>query len=165
MQTIRSRRGYEAIVCDCHYNLVKGYTWSETKQGRPGSLVKWRFKTWIYIDGKAQNILMHRLIMGLPKGYVDHKDGDTQNNQCSNLRVTNQTKNNFNQHGAKKGSKSGYKGVYWHKAAQKWAAECVYNHKKYYLGLFDDVKEAARAYNAKALELDSDFAYPNDIKS
>lgn len=156
-----NNRDLDIRVCDCHYELVSGKTWTAYPAERKGALRKWRFKCWV--DGKA--FLIHRLIMGLPKGFVDHIDGDTQNNQCSNLRVTNQTKNNFNQHGAKKGSKSGFKGVYWHKRAQKWAAECVYNRKKHYLGLFENANEAAKAYNIKALELDSEFAYLNEVES
>lgn len=107
---------------------------------------------------------MNRFIMDAKPGEViDHVDGNAMNNACDNLRRGNQTKNNFNQKGPKHNSKSGYKGVYWHKAAQKWAAEVVYEHRKYYLGIFDDVKDAARAYNTKALELDSEFAYINEI--
>lgn len=161
MKQIVTVSGLVAQVCDCHYPLVKDYSWYPMPSNREGAGIKWKFKTFMVIDGKMKQVLMHRLIMGFPKGVIDHIDGDAQNNQCSNLRVTDQTRNNFNQHGPKKGSKSGYKGVYWHKAAQKWCAEVVYNHHKHYLGLFDDVKDAARAYNVKALEIDPDFAYLN----
>lgn len=161
---MHSRSGLEIKICDCHYDLVKGYTWTPYLCDSTGNRVKWRFKTWGILDGKYQQFLLHRIIMGFPTYGVDHADGDTQNNQCNNLRQSNVTQNNFNQKGAKHNSKSGYKGVYWHKAAQKWCAEVVYNHKKHYLGLFEDVKDAARAYNVKATELDLKFAYLNDIQ-
>ncbi|MDU9711648.1 AP2 domain-containing protein, partial [Helicobacter pylori] len=65
--------------------------------------------------------------------------------------------NNANQKRAKHNSKSGHKGVYWHKAAQKWCAEVVCDYKKYYLGVFENKLDAVEAYNAKAKELYGDF--------
>lgn len=116
------------------------------------------------IDGKQVGFLMNRFIMDAKPGeMIDHWDGDSMNNACDNLRRCTQVQNNFNQKGPKHNSVSGFKGVYWHKAAKKWAAEVRYDGKKYYLGIFDDVKDAARAYNAKALELDPEYAYLNEI--
>lgn len=150
-------------MCDCHHDLTKGHTWTPFQSPREKGTGKWRFITYMLIEGKMKRVQIHRLIMGLPKGIIDHADADPSNNACSNLRVTNQTNNNFNQKGAKRGSKSGYKGVYWHKAAQKWCAEVVYNHKKHYLGLFKEVEDAALAYNKKALELCPEFANLNEL--
>lgn len=104
---------------------------------------------------------MHRDIMDAPKNKsVDHIDGDTLNNQCSNLRLATQSQNNANQHGAKKGSKSGVKGVYWHKQASKWCAEVVHDKKKHYLGLFETLEDARIARNKKAKELHGDYYSP-----
>ncbi len=54
-------------------------------------------------------------------------------------------------------NKSGYKGV--HFAQNKWHVEVRGKH----VGYFDDVKDAARAYNEKALELFGEFANLNII--
>ncbi len=163
MKILREVNNVQLRVCDCHYSLTNYQTWTPWQSGRERGTEKWRFVTYMLIDGVMRRVQIHRLIMGFPEGVVDHRDADPSNNDCSNLRVTNQTKNNFNQKGPKKGSKSGYKGVYWHKAAKKWAAECRYNGKKHYLGIFDDVKDAARAYNIKAQELDPEFANLNEV--
>lgn len=160
-----STKGQIIKICDCHYDKIKRWKWSAALHSNPGTepkkYIPFRMQV---IDGRQVGFLMNRFIMdALPGEKIDHIDGNSMNNACDNLRRATTSQNNFNQRGPKYNSKSGYKGVYWHKGGQKWAAECVYNHKKHYLGLFEDVKAAARAYNAKAIELDPEFAYPNDI--
>lgn len=96
--------------------------------------------------------------MNPPDGMVvDHINGNPMDNRCSNLRVCTQAQNSLNNHGAKFNSKSGHKGVYWHKAAQKWCAEVVYDGTRHYLGLYKNKLDAAEAYNNKAKELHSQF--------
>lgn len=49
-------------------------------------------------------------------------------------------------------SSTGYKGVYAHQSG-KYEACCRANGKKHYLGLFTDPLQAAKAYDAKAVEV------------
>lgn len=49
---------------------------------------------------------------------------------------------------------SGYRGVGWHKQRQKWRAYIQVHGKLRHLGLFSDIKDAARAYNAVAETLE-----------
>lgn len=163
---IPSTKGQIIKICECHYDKVKHWKWSAKLHSYPGSLpVKYIPYRMQRIDGKNVGILMNRFIMDAKPGeMIDHEDGQSMNNACDNLRRCTPTQNTFNQKGPKHNSKSGYKGVYWHKAAEKWCAGVRYNNKKYYLGIFDDVKDAARAYNVKALELDPEFAYLNEIE-
>ncbi|MDP4181596.1 MAG: hypothetical protein Q8942_10930 [Bacillota bacterium] len=56
-----------------------------------------------------------------------------------------------------------YKGVGWYEPGKKWRTYLHHNKKAYFLGHFDDEKEAARAYNRKALELFGDKAVLNDV--
>ncbi len=103
---------------------------------------------------------MHRMIMGEPKGmFVDHIDGNSQNNRRSNLRICTPAQNLQNQR--PKGGTSRYKGVYFHKKDNKWMAKIGFNGKNTYLGLFEDEILAARAYDKKAKELFGEFAYLN----
>ena len=46
----------------------------------------------------------------------------------------------------------------------KWQASICHNHKRIHIGLFEDIKDAAAAYNRKALELFGEFAFLNEIK-
>lgn len=43
---------------------------------------------------------------------------------------------------------SKYIGVTWHALKGKWSVGCMVDYKRVYLGLFLDVREAAKAFNA-----------------
>lgn len=162
MKTISTSQGKSVQVCDCHYDKVKNYKWSALKLGRhePFSYCAVRFG--VRQGRKPGLILMHREIMDCPTGkVVDHIDGDPSHNYCSNLRVCTQAQNSLNNRRAKHNSKSGHKGVYWHKAAQKWCAEVVFEGKKHYLGVFDSLEKAVEAYNSKAREMHGEFYAPS----
>jgi len=45
-------------------------------------------------------------------------------------------------------STSQYIGVYWHKKHKKWRALLMYNGKRYFIGLFDNEKDAAMKLNS-----------------
>ena len=57
---------------------------------------------------------------------------------------------------------SKYRGVI--KANTKWTAQITYKNEKYYLGIYNDEDDAARAYNKKATELLGDEAQLNDVE-
>ncbi len=58
-------------------------------------------------------------------------------------------------------SSTGYKGVY--RVKGKFRAQLCNRDLRLHLGYYDDPKEAARAYNAKAVEMYGDFAKLNDV--
>lgn len=84
-----------------------------------------------------------------PAGEIDHINGVKTDNRLVNLRVVTKHENAQNKHRAQSNSKSGVKGVTFHKATGKWAANIVSLQKHHHLGLFDRVEDAAAAY-AKA---------------
>ena len=96
---------------------------------------------WLYVRGEW------------PIGEIDHKDRQAGNNAIRNLRQANRAQNCQNGAGPRAHNKSGYRGVSWHKTANKWIAQIVCNKVHYYLGLFDDPKEAHEAYCAASLRL------------
>ena len=103
------------------------------------------------------HILMHRFILNAPKGMdVDHINHNRLDNRECNLRICTRSQNLGNCL-ITKGRK--YKGI--KKRGKKWQANITCNYKKYYLGIFDSEIEAAKAYDAKALELFGEFAYTN----
>jgi hypothetical protein len=79
-----------------------------------------------------------------PKGEIDHVNRDSLDNRIANLRDVSQSENARNRP-QQANSTSGVKGVYWHKASQRWQAQIAVNGKQIHLGLFDTLDEAARA--------------------
>lgn len=135
-----------ALVDEEDYNRVIKYKWYYTKQG------------YGYNDSVGY---MHRFIMEItdPKILIDHKYHDTLDNRKSQLRVCTKQQNSFNMNSF--GGVSIYKGVYWHKRANKWSVIIRAGKKRLYLGLFTDEEEAARAYDAAAKKYHKDFARLN----
>jgi hypothetical protein len=148
-------RGFVAIVDDEDYAELSRFKWWADGLGYALTTIGGR-------NGK-KNFRMHRMITGAADGMVvDHIDGVAWNNQRSNLRVVTQRENLLNSRG-RLGTMSGYKGVRWYKQTSRWVAHvCCYG-KYHHVGYFMDPIEAARAYNAKALELFGEFARLNVI--
>lgn len=111
-------------------------------------------------DGKTF-LSLHRAILKAEKGVmVDHINGDTLDNRISNLRLCNNTQNQRNQK-LNKANSSGYKGVSWHKTNKRWMARIKISGKLKYLGYFEFVEDAAKAYDVAAKEHFGEFANLN----
>lgn len=96
-------------------------------------------------NNKEKWCSLHGWITDVPKGMeVDHINHDTLDNTNQNLRVVTVSENQQNRKGAKKGSKSGYRGVVWHKASGTWNVQLIVNKVKMSFGYFHDVEEANR---------------------
>jgi hypothetical protein len=112
-----------------------------------------------------RTICMHTSVMKTPDGLeVDHEDGNGLNNQRYNLRVATHTQNLWNT-GVRRSNTSGYKGVSWHQHTGKWRSEIrIGGGQRLYLGVFEDITDAARAYNEAALLHHGEFARLNRIE-
>jgi hypothetical protein len=85
---------------------------------------------------------------------LDHRT--TCPKKCVNpehLRPVPVKQNAENRAGAQINSKTGIRGVYWHKQARKWTAQVGHNGKSYHVGLFKTIEEAEVAVIAKRNEL------------
>lgn len=87
---------------------------------------------WLYVHG----VLPER---------IDHIDGDGLNNKISNLRVISHG-DNVRKARIAKNNTSGYKGVFWRKDTNKWAARSKVDGKYKSLGSFDSKEDAFAAY-------------------
>jgi hypothetical protein len=102
--------------------------------------------------------LAHRLSYELANGTLDDNvilDHICRNRACINpdhLREVTQKQNMENQ-GAHKNSKSGVRGVTWTTRLQCWTAQVGHNGKVIFCGNYRTVDEAAHAVTAKRLEL------------
>jgi|SRR5882757_1320444 len=110
-----------------------------------GKIYKAHRLAWLYMTGEW------------PNGIIDHKNMVRTDNRFSNLRVTNHSCNLANRD-KNKNNTSGAKGVWWHKAANKWTASITVNRKSIYLGLFDSLEEASTKYNEAAKYYFGSFA-------
>lgn len=92
---------------------------------------------------KYTKIRLHQEIMGFPDGIVDHVNGDRLDYRRSNLRVVTDQGNAQNQCLSSRNT-SGYRGVSWNKASEKWYAHAKMSGRMISLGLFDDLHEAGK---------------------
>jgi hypothetical protein len=95
----------------------------------------------------------------MPSVIVDHRDRNPLNNAIDNLRLSDAPKNAANSRLRSQRKYSQYRGVTWY--AGKWVAQARVNGKAKKLGRFTDEEDAARAYDAAALEAYGDHANLN----
>ena len=146
---------YVALVDDEDFENINKHKWNVMKRGK--TLYTQRHIT---VDGKRTTIGIHNAVLN--GKWIDHIDHDGLNNTRSNLRFCTRSENNMNQR-KKNNCTSIYKGVYFSKNEKKWKSTIAINGKNVHLGYFVSETEAAKAYNAKAIELFCEFANLNII--
>lgn len=118
---------------------------------------------YVYGNANGSLSLLHRLIMNAPDDMqVDHINGDKTDNRKRNLRICSASENMQNMMKCSKNT-SGYKGVSWRKAYDKWEAQIGVGKKKIHLGYFESKTEAASAYDRAALLYHKEFANTNSV--
>jgi len=109
-----------------------------------------------YVNGrrvKMQNEVTGHL-------WTDHANNVTLDNRRKNLREADKTQSSCNRRKPKSNT-SGYKGVMWRGNRRHWIAEIAFEGKTIYIGSYKQKIAAARAYDAKAIELHGEFARLN----
>lgn len=81
-----------------------------------------------------------------PDGDIDHINGDRADNRISNLRLCDDSQNQFNVSKKTGVFTSSYKGVGFHSRSKKWRARIRVRNKRIELGYFDTQEEAYAAY-------------------
>lgn len=148
-------RGLVALVDDADFARVMNIApWSASV--KPGT--SYALRAGRRPDGHPTTIRMHNFITGLP--FIDHVNGDGLDNRRCNLRSADKSRNGANR-GAPRQNTTGFKGVTWHKAAGKFAAQIEVLGRRQHLGLFVTAEEAAQAYDQAALEAWGAYAWLN----
>lgn len=156
-------RGYVAYVDDEDYDFLNQWKWFYTNgtNGHNGYAAR---QIRPVPRQRQKTIYMHVVLLMPPMGMVvDHINGITSDNRRKNLRVCTKKQNSQNKAGQSlRASKtSQYRGVTWDKATNKWMAQISINMKRTHIGRYDCEKEAALAYNDKAIQAYGEFANPN----
>lgn len=91
---------------------------------------------------KAHRLAFLYMTGAFPDEEVDHINRDGADNRWANLRSATRSQNESNKLITSRNT-SGYRGVFWEGRCRKWQARGMKDKKEVYLGLFDDVEEAA----------------------
>jgi hypothetical protein len=95
-------------------------------------------------------VRMHRQILNAKPGQiVDHRNRNGLDNRRENLRFATSAQNNINRT---------YRGRFSPDPSGMYRARIAFQGKRIHLGMFATPEEAAKAYDAKALELYGEFA-------
>ena len=122
----------------------------------------------IFYAINRSRVSMHRLILAATRNLqVDHINHDGLDNRRSNLRLCTHKENDRNRR-LQRNNTSGFKGVSMVLKTGKWEAKVRYRDEtgrvfNIVAGYFHDKRQAALAYNRKALEIFGKFAYLNKI--
>lgn len=160
MREIPLTQGKVALVDDADYESLSMYKWHAWKNPKTGEFYARRN---IVVNGKKTIIAMHTVLMQPPEGHeVDHVNLNGLDNRRENLRVVTRSQNMANTRS--RGGSSAYKGVSWSNQAKKWHAYIGYQKRRIHIGFFNEERDAAAAYNTKAMELFGEHALLNDVR-
>jgi hypothetical protein len=134
-----------------HYDPESGdLTWIKPRQRvKVGQKVSGYDNGYSRVRFQGRLLGAHRVAFALyhgrwPTAEIDHIDGNRGNNRISNLREATHAENMRNRkiHST---NVSGVPGVSWHKAARKWQVHIGATKDSRYLGLFENLADAADA--------------------
>ncbi len=149
MKHIELANGKGVVTVDDEwYPLLSQWKWHLTCKGYAERSVRPGYGT-----------MMHRVVNMTPQGlWTDHINGNKLDNRAANLRSCTNAENAQSRERKQK-SKTGFRGVTI--KGSKFQSAIMVGYKKQYLGVFDTAEQAARVYDAKAIELHRSFASLN----
>lgn len=133
------------------FSSLRGYKmWNAKNAGKRAGYLRTDVR-WGYQHREVRlmrsNYKEHRLVWlwmtgEWPKDEIDHKNQDATDNRWPNLRQATHTENMRNISLAKNNT-SGHIGVSWEKRYSKWLAYGRVGGRRKYLGMYEDISEAA----------------------
>ncbi len=159
MRELHLPSGEIAIYDDEDAELIAAHRWRAERSTPYTTYVS----TNVYrADGRRTSAKLHRLLLGCTPGdgrEVDHVNCDGLDNRRANLRIATHGQNRMN--ARPQGGSSRFKGVYFNHG--RWCARITVDGCLVQLGRYDQEKDAARAYDAAAVEHFGERARPNGV--
>lgn len=155
-------QGKTTIIDAADAEKVLPFKWTTMKNCKPRRDMFYARRTIRLENGKQKTVLLHRFILDAPPGFeVDHINGDSLDNRRCNLRLATRSQNTCNIQYLN--NSTGFRGVIPPKKGlrKRFQAQIRCEGIKYWLGNHDTAEAAARAYDAKAIELHGEFAALN----
>jgi hypothetical protein len=154
MKKIPLTQGLFAIVDDEDFERLSKFKWHATINPSTGKFQARR-------RNKSQHVYMQCEIVSRTIGkQIDHRNGDSLDNQKENLRLCSASQNCCNRR-MKQFNTSGFKGV--EKKGKKFCARIKAGMNHIWIGTFKTSIEAARAYNEAAKKYHGEFARLNPV--
>ena len=156
MKKIPLTQGKFALIDDIDYAFLSQWNWRVDPHGYA---IRHSLKS-EHGEGPRTTVKMHRSVLQRVETLiknVDHINRDKLDNRRSNLRQATTSQNGQNTNPRRR-----FKGVYFSKDRQKFRAR-IFASRWIDLGYFDDIVDAAKAYNKAALEHFREFARLNDV--
>jgi len=151
-------QGRVALIDDEDAERVLAYKWHAWWCAKGG---RWYAMRTVQVGKLRRCVRLHRFIVNAPDGVqVDHIDRDSLNNRRSNLRFATHGQNQTNKK-RHRTNKTGFKGVYWHKAKRTFVAQVRCGGVTYSLVGFNTAQDAARARDMLAKRYHGEFATLN----
>lgn len=139
-----------AIIDAADLPKIVGRSWHLTPHGYARSDIR--------RNGRRVRLYMHRVILDTP-ATVDHANRNKLDNRRCNLRPATTA-----QQATNSAPRNRYRGVSyfpWDKRQKRWVARIFSGDRRQHIGYYATAEEAARAYDAVAIELFGEFAFLN----
>jgi len=163
-----TKMGYDMIeFLRANFEYRDGAIYRTSCQGgeatgkRAGWLTTCNGKPYWKVSVMRKTMYLHHVVFLLHHGflpkYIDHKDGNSTNNQIENLREATQSQNIANSK-LSASNTSGYKGVVWRKDTKKWQAQLTVDGKNISLGSHTTKEKAHEAYKSASSKYFEEFS-------
>lgn len=150
--TITLKNGRQFLIDEQDWESVKHIKWNVHVMQKGYQYVY----TFQKVNDKRKMLYLHRMITSCKTLlFVDHINGNTLDNRKSNLRVSTNKQNQWNQKRVR--GTVPYKGVTFEDGAYR--SRIRINGKKKSLGRFKTAVEASNAYNQASLELHGYYSH------